>query len=545
MIKSIHLENYMAHEDTSIELSPGVTVITGPNNVGKSAVVEAIRYVVQNPPPKHVIRHGAKHAVVRLELDSGEIVEWHRSDKTAFYKIIKRDGDDPQGDRQEEAYRKLGREVPQDIRALLRLDQVKTEGDDIDLHIGDQRRPIFLLDKAGSQAAAFFAASTEADYLIRMQQALKRRTDTAKASRKELSKTCDQTRAALLRYAPLDSLEADLRLAEQSYQRIKDITQSLPLLREFIQTLTAAAAQYRLNQEVAVFLQDLRPPAVTLEVDKLHNLVIDLQDQEAQLHTAAACSQVYNRLGDPPVLLETQALDAWLARTRATGQRLDFNRGQEKLFATLTLAPALSAISLLEEKISSLRKSRHYLSIARQTALVLNAVSPPAELQDLTRFQKLITSLNRAEGNYWASRQEEKLLAPLQSPPELHNLENLQERLNFLAAEQTALERITLSGAAFSPLQPVPDLEQVTNLESTRTALAALEAELTDQNRFWGNIDARLEKKKGDIEKLIVETGYCPLCGSPMDISHFLDNRHDDQVTRPKKPASLGEESQE
>jgi exonuclease SbcC len=81
MIKKIHLENFMAHQDTSIELSPGVTVITGPNNVGKSAVVEAIRHLVYNPSPKNIIRHKAKKAIVSLELDSGEIIIWRSSFK--------------------------------------------------------------------------------------------------------------------------------------------------------------------------------------------------------------------------------------------------------------------------------------------------------------------------------------------------------------------------------------------------------------------------------------------------------------------------------
>jgi AAA15 family ATPase/GTPase len=49
MIKSITLENLLSHQDTRIELTFGVTVITGPNNVGKSAVVEAVRSLVQNP----------------------------------------------------------------------------------------------------------------------------------------------------------------------------------------------------------------------------------------------------------------------------------------------------------------------------------------------------------------------------------------------------------------------------------------------------------------------------------------------------------------
>jgi predicted ATP-dependent endonuclease of OLD family len=49
MIKRIKIKDYMAHEDTDLELGPGVTVLTGPNSSGKSAVVEALRSVAQNP----------------------------------------------------------------------------------------------------------------------------------------------------------------------------------------------------------------------------------------------------------------------------------------------------------------------------------------------------------------------------------------------------------------------------------------------------------------------------------------------------------------
>jgi exonuclease SbcC len=41
MIKRPKISDYMAHKETELELGPGVTVLTGPNNSGKSAVVEA------------------------------------------------------------------------------------------------------------------------------------------------------------------------------------------------------------------------------------------------------------------------------------------------------------------------------------------------------------------------------------------------------------------------------------------------------------------------------------------------------------------------
>lgn len=41
MLKSVHLENFKLHEDTSIEAAP-ITVLIGPNNTGKSSIFQAL-----------------------------------------------------------------------------------------------------------------------------------------------------------------------------------------------------------------------------------------------------------------------------------------------------------------------------------------------------------------------------------------------------------------------------------------------------------------------------------------------------------------------
>jgi predicted ATPase len=46
MIKRITIENYMAHQHTTLELGPGVTVLTGPNNTGKSDERQHRRFLV-------------------------------------------------------------------------------------------------------------------------------------------------------------------------------------------------------------------------------------------------------------------------------------------------------------------------------------------------------------------------------------------------------------------------------------------------------------------------------------------------------------------
>ena len=41
------------HAATVLDFPPGLSVLTGPNNIGKSAVVEALRCLTQNPVPHH------------------------------------------------------------------------------------------------------------------------------------------------------------------------------------------------------------------------------------------------------------------------------------------------------------------------------------------------------------------------------------------------------------------------------------------------------------------------------------------------------------
>jgi hypothetical protein len=35
-----------------------------------------------------------------------------------------------------------------------------------------------------------------------------------------------------------------------------------------------------------------------------------------------------------------------------------------------------------------------------------------------------------------------------------------------------------------------------------------------------------LDHKKVEIQAYLQDTGLCPLCGSPLDLGHFLEDRH-------------------
>lgn len=50
MIKNIKLENFQSHKDTDIKLSPGLNIIVGSSNQGKSSIMRAVKWAWKNRP---------------------------------------------------------------------------------------------------------------------------------------------------------------------------------------------------------------------------------------------------------------------------------------------------------------------------------------------------------------------------------------------------------------------------------------------------------------------------------------------------------------
>lgn len=82
-IEKVILENVLSHEHTVLECDKGFNVFIAESGNGKSAVLRAINWVVNNEPSgKGIIRSGASFARVTLFLSSGHIVSRYIESKT-------------------------------------------------------------------------------------------------------------------------------------------------------------------------------------------------------------------------------------------------------------------------------------------------------------------------------------------------------------------------------------------------------------------------------------------------------------------------------
>ena len=79
MIRRIRLEHWRAYRALDVEVQPGTTFLVAPNGVGKSSLLEAVRWVLAAGHVEHrasMIRQGHKEATaaVTLAVPAGELV---------------------------------------------------------------------------------------------------------------------------------------------------------------------------------------------------------------------------------------------------------------------------------------------------------------------------------------------------------------------------------------------------------------------------------------------------------------------------------------
>ena len=117
MIKKLIIENFQSHEKTELNLDPGVNVITGVSQSGKTAILRALYWLLHNRPSGERIRSNfAKGATkVMIETSEGDKI-WHvKDDKVNSYTI----GND--------VFDKIGRDIPDMVQRALKVSELNVQ----------------------------------------------------------------------------------------------------------------------------------------------------------------------------------------------------------------------------------------------------------------------------------------------------------------------------------------------------------------------------------------------------------------------------------
>lgn len=118
----LRLQNFQSHVDTEIELAPAgaLTVVTGPTDSGKTALIRGFRLVAYNEPTgDSYIRVGANLCRVTVTLDDGTAVIRERSRGGVNRYSLTKPGEQPQ------VFEGFGASVPLEIQQALNISEVQ------------------------------------------------------------------------------------------------------------------------------------------------------------------------------------------------------------------------------------------------------------------------------------------------------------------------------------------------------------------------------------------------------------------------------------
>lgn len=262
-LKSIWIENFQSHSQTKLEFADAgqLTVIVGPSDSGKTAILRALKWVLYNQPQgADFIRAGATQAVVALTYADGRMVVRERGRSYNRYRLVRPGQED-------QVYEGFGSDVPLEIQEVTGVRPVEIGDLSLTLNLSEQLDGPFLGKSisAGARARVLgqLAGTEEVDHAARTLGA-----DLHRASQEEKRLSGElETLAAQIReydYLPtlahrierLAQLIGEVKAAEERRTRLERLVTRFSAIREQRAAAQAVLHRWRGLEEAQAALAD-------------------------------------------------------------------------------------------------------------------------------------------------------------------------------------------------------------------------------------------------------------------------------------------------
>lgn len=473
MIRRIELVNFMSHARTVIEPADGLTVLVGPNNCGKSAVVAALQILCHNDNSTYVTRHNERECTVTVETDDGHIVEWCRKNNSPRYTV------------NGQLFDRLGRgALPDGLHDVLRLPKVSAEGNqEFDVHFGEQKSPVFLLDKPGSHAAQFFASSSDAARLVEMQRRHQQKMVDARRERSQLEVRAQRLAADLAILAATDQIGADVGDVESQHEELGRLASIMGQLTHDARMLEQAIA------------------------------LLSHRDSEAT---------AFGALTFPPTLVNPQPLEEIIGALTRTRVDVEDQSARALSLSSLQICPDLTDDRPLAELIRDLRSAQlASVRLDGECLATRDIVQPPAmiEAETLRVTAAQIAALSREVA---VLEQQLTALGPLANTPEFDNESALAQDIQALTRAASVLCRTDAIHRRLDALVVAPELADAREIESTIRDIASAATACTARAGDLEQAEQSLREAEQLLRAWAEQRQLCPTCGGPVDPNQLI-----------------------
>jgi predicted ATPase len=266
-LRQLRARNFQSLADISLDLAP-LTVIVGPSNSGKSAIVRALRAVATNSRHANFVRRGAKDAELWLALEETDgtirAVKLTRGKGTSTYRTW------CLGDKEYQEFAKIGTQTPREIADLMPFTEVNGQA----VNFTTQFDPPFLLNESSTAVAKTLGELTNINLIFEaVREANRRKINTSQElgvrqkdlnqllereqdfshlpARREAMTRCEflltEASAADAEADRIDSLLENLEITSAARQTLKTSAPNLPAEELFERTEQASLLAHQLE----------------------------------------------------------------------------------------------------------------------------------------------------------------------------------------------------------------------------------------------------------------------------------------------------------
>lgn len=271
MIQSLSVKNFQSHSNTHIKFHPGVNVIVGTSDSGKTALLRGMNWVVWNTPGGDAFRsRWGGLTEVSITVDGHTIVR--SKDKKDLYKL-----DDTE-------YKTFGRKVPEDIAKVLNMDNINLQR---------QLDGPFLLSETPGAVAQHFNKVANLTKIDTATQEIKKQKQSIKTSIDHDTETLKKKKARLESFDYLTDVEKRIKRLQHKQKlvkRRKQYNKELDTLIDKIKAITSdiedgkflLTAEEQVNQTLGKIKKKDKLVIVNKELGKLISKFYTIQRKEKE-----------------------------------------------------------------------------------------------------------------------------------------------------------------------------------------------------------------------------------------------------------------------
>ncbi len=508
-IQKIQIEGFQSHKKTELEPAPSrqLTVIVGPSDSGKTAIIRALRWLYYDiPRGTDFISVQERSARVTLSLADGNKVVRERS-RTTYNRYLV-------NDQRFEGFKNI---VPAEVMENTGVRPVTVGDLVLNLNLAEQLDGPFLGKSVSAPAKAKvlgkLAGTEEIDLAARqLNTDLFRR----RQEEKNLVNNINRLREEIKEFDYLPELKGEIEAGKNLLAAVKAATEKKALLeklREELRKVNAGIIECESKVErLTVVINDGMQTFVAASVNvdsftRLSALKANLTRVNLEIAIAQGILDKTSGVGVIHKMI-TSAVDKTERFNKLKGFARDIGRVSEEL---QLVAQIIARTAGIPE--------------ANMTAPVV-----ARNIEQLRRLKELQDQLHSAKNGISTSQKCIGRLTPLiDAEPKLINtattidrigrLQNLSEALNNVSLSlkvwDMQLRRLSkLDGAGEAIGNIEESCHRLTLLCMQKGQLQAWERDIKTTAVYLQKLESKVSAAKEEYQNLLIESGTCPLCGA-------------------------------